>query len=245
VLARGVVGSDLFAKAAVNRAWAHMFGRGLVEPWDDLGGEHDPSHPALLVRLANDFVAHGHDLAWLYRTIALSDAYARGSRGDGDPAAAIRVFARAAVRPLAAEPLVSSLVVATKIDDAMRGDEDSIQRRLLRARLEYEYVSSDDEMTAESGFDGSVPQALLLLNGELLNRGVMARQGTRIAEILDRHEGAAARIDACYLAAFARAPTDDERARRLAWIEARGGGREAFEDLFFALLASSEFTTNH
>jgi hypothetical protein len=79
VLARAIVASDLFAKAAVNRAWVRFFGRGLVDPWDDLGGEDDPSHPALLVRLAADFRAHGHDVRRLHRIIVLSDAYARSS----------------------------------------------------------------------------------------------------------------------------------------------------------------------
>ena len=79
-LARAIVDSDLFAKTLVDRTWAQLFGRGIVEPWDDLGGEGDPLHPPLLNRLAQDFRASGCDIKHLLRVVLLSKTYGRTSR---------------------------------------------------------------------------------------------------------------------------------------------------------------------
>ena len=50
-----------FAKAFVNRVWAELLGRGIVEPVDDFS-EHNPaSHPETLEALAKEFIAHGYD----------------------------------------------------------------------------------------------------------------------------------------------------------------------------------------
>ena len=67
-----------FARAAVNWLWAAMFGRGLVEPVDDMRATNPATHPELLDALAADFVAHGYDLRHTLRLIATSATYARG-----------------------------------------------------------------------------------------------------------------------------------------------------------------------
>ena len=73
-----------FAKAAVNRLWAHFFGVGLVDPEDDLRKDNPPSHPELLDELAKEFVAHDFDVQYLIRAITASDAYQRTSAvGEG------------------------------------------------------------------------------------------------------------------------------------------------------------------
>jgi len=71
-----------FARAAVNRAWGHFFGRGLVNPVDDLDAE-EPSHPTLMTRLAREHAASGFDHKHLARCICNSKAYQRTSRPVG------------------------------------------------------------------------------------------------------------------------------------------------------------------
>ena len=73
-----------FAKAAVNRLWAHFFGFGLVEPEDDFRKDNLPSHPEILDQLARQFVEQKFDTQFLIRAIVLSDAYQRTSAGDAD-----------------------------------------------------------------------------------------------------------------------------------------------------------------
>src|SRR5262249_14694730 len=72
-----------FARAPVNRLWAHFFGRGFVEPVDDFRDDNAPSHPELLDELARQFVAHRFDLHFLIRTITASRAYQLTSSATG------------------------------------------------------------------------------------------------------------------------------------------------------------------
>jgi hypothetical protein len=241
VLAREIVASDLFAKAAVNRTWAELFGRGLVEPWDDLGGENDPDHPPLLRLLAAHFVASGYDLRDLVRTIVLSEAYGRASTGGG--AGAEAVFARAAARPLGAEALFRSLRVATGVDNVPtpRITEEQRQKRYEQGLKQFVFVFGDDEMGEVDRGSGTVQQALLLFNGELTNQAAKARPGSELSAILGESRDPSRRLDAMFAAAYARAPTDAERARLLPGLR----GPASYEDLFFALLTSTEFTTCH
>jgi hypothetical protein len=242
-LARAIVGSDLFAKTVVDRTWAQLFGRGIVEPWDDLGGEGDSKHPPLLVRLADDFRASGHDVKHLLRTLLLSRAYGLTSRGAAD-AAATAAFARAPVRRLTPEQLFRSLLVATGASEVERAGGEDIQKRIDRALKEYLFVFGDDEMAVVDTFNGNVPQALLLWNGEITNQGARARPGGTLAGVLRASADPAARLRAVFLTAYARPPTPEESARLLPALGA-GAERAAWEDLFFALLTSTEMLTNH
>jgi hypothetical protein len=225
----------------VNRAWAELFGRGLVEPVDDLGGEGDPSHPPLLRLLAGEFAAHAYDQAWLFKLLVSTDAYARSSTGGtGD---AERVFARAAVRQLSPEQLFRSLLTATDLEEAAarRVAPEKVEAMVERGQREYEFVFQDDEMASVDSFDGNTPQALLLFNGELTNRGSRAAPGTTLDALLQRSKDVAPRVTEMYLVAFARPPAERELARAVAHLRAR----KDYEDLFFAMLVSTEFTTNH
>jgi len=240
VLAREVVASDLFAKAAVNRTWAELFGRGIVDPWDDLGGESD-EHPAVLKLLAADFVAHKYDFRALLREIVLSEAYGRAASGGSDEAE--KVFARAAVRPLPPEALFRSLIVATGLEKAAakRLSPEEIQKKLGQGLKQFVYVFGDDEMGEVDRGSGTVQQALLLFNGEVANRGARAIPGGVLRAILDESKDPARRLEAMFAAAYARAPTDAERAALLPKL----ARPESFEDLYFAMLTSSEFTCTH
>jgi hypothetical protein len=267
-LARAVVGSDLFAKAMVARTWAQLFGAGLMDPWDDLGAEGDAKHPPLLVALADDFRHSGFDIKALLRQLVLSTAYARSSAppaaGQDDGGAAVRAFARARVRPLAPEQLFRSLLVATGADEIVRDrqrrrdrsdrdgegpgdpadDEDKAQRLIERTLREYRFTFDDDEM-ADADFDGTLPQALLLLNGEFTNNSTRAEQAGVLGTILAETRDPAARIERLFLAAYTRRPTPDELSLFRASIKPGGAARKSYEDAFFALLTSTEAVTNH
>ncbi len=104
-----------FAKMAVNRYWGQFFGAGIVNPVDDFNGRNKPSHPELLEGLAKEFVANGHDIHWLIKSITGSEAYNLSSKSTGkdrDPNAE-KLFALARVRALAPEQILRSAVEAT------------------------------------------------------------------------------------------------------------------------------------
>jgi hypothetical protein len=260
-LARAIVGSDLFAKTFVDRTWAQLFGRGIVEPWDDLGGENDPKHPPLLTRVADDFRASGYDIKHLLRLLVLSQAYGLSSRtlpssptasppavpakSDAppppDPTAS---FARAAVRRLTPEELFRSLIVATGVDRLEQLDADKVRKRIERGLKEFSFIFADDEGAEVSTFNGNIPQALLLFNGELTNQGAKQRPGSNLARILTASTDPATRLRQMFLSTYTRPPTGAEQARLLPALKDQGG-RSAYEDLYFALLTSTEMLTNH
>ncbi len=249
-LAKDIVASDLFAKTVVARTWQQLFGHGLVDRWDDLGGEHDEMHPPALDHLAARFVADGYDLDGLLRTLVLSDAYQRASSSPGrapeDVGRAEALFAQHPVRSMNADQLFRSLIIATSADGA-GGPlfRKNFEKRRDRALKEYRFVFSDDEMDSADAFSGSVPQALLLLNGELVRAGTSDIRGTAVYDVLERYEEPAARVEALYLRVYGRRPTDAQRERVMAMLDEREHGSSAYEDLMHAMLLSSEFLTIH
>ena len=244
-LADAIVESDLFAKAVVNRTWASLMGRGLVEPWDELGGENDPSHPPVLEYLAAGFVRSGYDHRALLETIVLSDAYQRSSAALSPDENGTRVaaFAQAPVRPMSAEQLFRSLMMATGVENVRgRRFKRRVDQRKRQALREYQLTFADDEMGAADAFSESVPQALLLLNGALTVRGSSASlDGTRIDRILEANPSPSARIDSLFIAVYGRHPSPTEQTQFGDVLRTPGD----FEDLMHAMLLSSEFTTIH
>jgi hypothetical protein len=254
---RAVVETDLFPKAMVGRTWAQLLGHGLVEPWDDLGAENDPHHPPLLVKLSEDFRATGFDVKRLVRQIVLSTAYARSAAPPpgvpDDPQAtevAVRAFARAGVRALSPEQLFRSLVVMTGSDVRTRHrtkDEEKAQKQLYSGMREFRFAFDDDEMGEATSFDGSIPQALMLFNGDLSNDGARVGSDGVLGGILRFRQQPADRLDDMMLAAYARKATEREKTLFLDKLPAGDGPaeRRAYENLFFALTISTEALTNH
>src|SRR5262249_55476308 len=117
-LAAWVTAADnpYFANAAVNRLWAHFFGRGFVHPLDGFDEHHAPSHPAVPKRLADEFTASGYDLKHLVRCVCNSKAYQRTSRprpGNEDDASGV---SHMAIKVMTPEMFYDSLEVVTAVD---------------------------------------------------------------------------------------------------------------------------------
>ncbi len=100
----------------VNRVWAHYFGRGLVNPPDDLNLANPPSHPQLMDWLAGQFIESGYDLKWLHRTILNSQAYQRSSATTPQNARDERNYSHAKIRRLPAEVAIDPILQATASD---------------------------------------------------------------------------------------------------------------------------------
>src|SRR5205085_2761934 len=97
-----------FARAIVNRVWAHYFGRGIIDPPDNLSPFNPASHPELLKELCADFVRHGYDLRRLHRTILASRTYQQSSTPDPASAADRANYAYFAIRRVPAEVLLDA-----------------------------------------------------------------------------------------------------------------------------------------
>ncbi len=242
-----------FAKAAVNRVWAHFLGRGFVDPITDFRPGNPVTLPNLLDRLAADFVAGGYDMKRLVRLITSTEAYQRAAASKGE-AGDDKLWSRFRLEALGPDELLDSLVVATKADvvldkKAAKNRIDEVRRQLSK-RLTFLFDVDEEQDSAD--FDGSVSQALFLLNGGFVNENTRAVPGSAVSEVLDLPGGDAEKIRSLYRRALSREPT---AAETKVWVKAlsepvagknkREAKKAALEDLFWALLNSSEFTFNH
>jgi Protein of unknown function (DUF1549)/Protein of unknown function (DUF1553) len=247
-LALLITRSEYFPKAYVNRMWGHFFGRGFTNPVDDFG-EHNPvSHPELLDELAKKFVAYGYDAKRLIRWICNSEAYSLSSVANrtNDKQEADPFFARMLLKAMTPEQLFESLMVATQADMRMKPKERSDLRDSWMKNL---IVNFGDDEGNEVTFNGTVVQALLLMNGKDINEAVTSKERGTVALAYSRHGGGAGCLTDLYLAALNRPPTAMESQKILGILRsAPVKHRDAlspWQDVFWALLNSNEFILNH
>ncbi|WP_186767412.1 DUF1549 and DUF1553 domain-containing protein [Blastopirellula retiformator] len=233
------------ARRAVNWAWSHLFGRGLVEPVDDLSPINPPSHPELMDELTTYFVESGFDLRQLLRTIALSDAYARSSQSvDGQRP---ELFAGMAIKSLSPEQLYDSVLrlglvkedVANPIGPGQSFDQ-SQQRLQFVARMRT--VSLD-----RTDFETGAPQALALMNGPPVSLATAPATSGFLKSLQAPFFSDEQRVELITLAAYSRRPTEAERKRFGDYLAAASPNEknEALGDLLWAVAASAEFMLNH
>ncbi len=233
-----------FAKALVNRLWGEMLGEAFYTPIDDLGPQREARHPKALDALAEGFVASGHDMRWLFRTIALTDAYQRSIRAksaDGSDAA----FLAAAPTRLRSDQLYSAILKALGLAEPAgpapgMGGINPFGRG-GGPRQQFAQLFAFDPSTPQDDVVGSVPQALYLMNAPQVSGQIRATGGTVLAEILQKFPNDDDALSELYLQVLAREPSGRELTicrDHVAEVKNRG---EAFEDLMWSLLNSSEF----
>lgn len=250
-LAKLVLESREFDRAIVNRMWAHFLGYGFTKPIDDIGPHNPPSHPELLDQLGTAFRDAGFDLKQLMRWIVLSEPYSlssemTGRNEDDDPALGARpMFSRFYLRQMQAEQLYDSLLVATAADSTLSERErESQKEQWLR---QFTTAFGTDENDEATSFNGSIPQALTLMNGDLVRRATGNDRGSMLYRVAANPKmDNAARIRYLYLAALSRLPTRQELAISNELLVARGGNvGEALQDIWWALLNTNEFILIH
>lgn len=236
-----------FARATVNRVWALMFGKPLVEPIDNIP-LHGPLPPGLET-LSNDFVAHHYDLRRLIRVIAALDCYRMDSRAEfpieEEHEQAFAVFPITRLRP---EQVAGGLIQACSLRTI---DADShVLSQLIRFFQQNDFLKrygdiGEDEFVSRGG---TVTQRLLMMNGKLLKERTkenpIANASTAIANLSPSDELA---VEAAYLSVLTRRPTARELAYFANRLEGTQGSQrnQALEDLYWVLLNSTEFSWNH
>lgn len=237
-----------FARVAVNRAWALLFGRGLVHPLDDFGQHNPPTHPRLLDELAAYFIDSGCDLKAVFRAIAYSRAYRRSSEWPRtDPPPPAEYFARMEVKTLTPEQLYDCLVRATRLKEPATAANQPGQPPMPDARQQF--IARFNMATSEpTEFVAGIPQILALMNGALTGEATDANRGGLLkaldAPVFDDRE----RIEALFLNVLSREPTDAERDKLVRYLAESGATddqRQALGDLLWAMLNSPEFILNH
>ena len=244
-------GKEMFARNAVNRIWARLFGAGIVDPVDDLRSTNPPRNEALLDALAKDLLAHHYDLKYLMGVILRSNTYQASSQATPANRIDTQFCSHYPVKRLQGEELLDAIAQVTEVPD--RWATYAIGTRAIElSDTELQSVSLDtfgrpnrttpcecDRVTAPS-----MSQALELFNGESLQGKLKNGQGA-VAQLCKREKNDAAVIEELFLRAFSRRPTDKEAAAILRAVIGAPNREEAMQDVLWALLNSKEFMFNH
>jgi len=229
-------GNPLLARSFVNYTWAILMGRGIVHPVDEMNSKHPPSHPELLDWLAKDFEGHGYDMRRLVHSIVLSRGYAL-SVPSGDARPDPEAFAAGAEKPLTAEAIARSVLIAS----GRTSEEPALQRAFVDA--------FPDVLPRVQR--ASIQQAMLLANNDQLatllkpapeSEGAPADTAARLAALPSPEE----RVRQAFRLALIRQPDADELAQGVQYLSAHTDHPdEAMGQLLWALVTGPEFLTNH
>ncbi|MBK8979047.1 MAG: DUF1549 domain-containing protein [Planctomycetes bacterium] len=237
-----------FAANVANRLWARLFGRGIVEPVDDVRVSNPPSHPELHRWLGRRLAASGFDLRGLAREICLSHTYQAAEHPDALPA---EVLAGRVPRRLAAEQLLDAISAVTGVSTKLRGVPagesasaavgGDVGSRFLEL---FGRPKRDSVCACERRSEPTLNQVLHLINGDTIDAKIAAKDGW-LASRLGGGVEPQALLDELFLRCYARRPTDGERARLLAEVPTGDDARAFWEDMLWAVLNSKEFLFQH
>jgi hypothetical protein len=230
-----------FARAYVNRIWAEMLGKGFYSPIDDIGPERTAQFPEVLAILKDGFLASGHDIKWLFAVIANTQAYHRQVR-PVDPAAP--AFASATPTRLRSDQLYSAINQVFGQQEPAARQPSGNANPYLRGRSPrdgFNALFGFDPSTPQEDVTGDVPQALFLMNSPQIHSLIQASGRSRLNQVLTKFSDDEDAISELYLLVLSREPSDREIAISRKYIAQVNNRSEAFEDLLWSLLNSSEF----
>lgn len=251
-----------FDRAIINRVWANFFGRGIIDPEDDLRATNPPSDPELLNWLVEDFRAHGRDVKHLIRTIMNSAAYARSAEPVPGNEHDTKFLSHCIPRRLSAEVLLDAVCEVTQVPTVFAGYPEGWRSvQLPDSKIENAFLDSfgrparEAVCSCERSSEPSVSQALHLANGTTLNDKLRDDKGIVARLVRDAVEDAQV-LDTLFKSALSRPPSPSERDQLLPLLaeavegvndpaQAQAARRQAIEDLYWAVLTSKEFLFNH
>jgi hypothetical protein len=244
--------NDFFARATVNWAWTHLFGRGLVESLDDIHAASGEQQ--ILDELATYFVKSGYDLRKLWRTLAITRVYQLSSSVPVQSTEPPRHFQRMLAKPLTPEQLYDSLYLFDSTDGAGVSRPDESQAVNPFSGLDEDPARIDfiRRMRPPRGspveYRAGTLQALMLMNGKVITNITAPERsdllGALDAPFMTNND----RIEAVFLATLARRPETNEAATCIAALKDTPDTKQrqqALSNILWALLNSTEFAFNH
>jgi hypothetical protein len=258
VAASYVTGQDnpWFAKAFVNRVWYALMGEAFYNPIDDMGPERQAFAPEILDALASQWALGGYDIRWLFRTLLNTRTYQRQTRSTQSENGRTPFAANCPSR-LRADQIFEALSQALETSfegRAGRGERMPAAKSQAQGALAggrrfdprnlFNVLFGIDPSIPNDDVLGTIPQALFLMNAPQIARGIQASSRTSVlGRILNENPGDRAALDALYLQVLSRRPNDDEAKTCAEYLQRVGNRREAFEDILWALINSTEFVS--
>ncbi len=239
--------NPFFAKAIANRVWSYFFGKGIIDPVDDIRASNPPVNPQLLEALTKDLIDHNFDLQHLMRTIVNSRAYQASFLTNEWNAGDAENFSHAMPRRLSSEQLADAVTMAA----GAKPNFPEVPEDTSASQLPDPHVGKDGFLDlfgrpnresaceCERRADFSLPQALNLVNGTTISNAVADPKG-RVAKLVLAGKADQAIIEDLYLATLSRFPTKQEADNGIKYLA--GGARATrAQDLLWALLNSKGF----
>jgi hypothetical protein len=245
--------NPFFARALVNRYWKHFFGRGLVDPDDDMRATNPAVNPALLDALAKDFVEHRYDLKQLIRTIGNSQVYQLSAEPNPWNADDKQNFSRYYPKRLNAEVLLDAIDQLTAAPSNFGGlpagtravelPDNGFDSYFLTVFGRPEATSACE---CERSGEANLAQCLHLLNSRAIQGKLTLGSGRAAQWAAAATRPTAAKIRELYLLAVSREPTAEETAAAVTHVERHAANpRWAYEDIVWSMLNTKEFLFNH
>ncbi len=256
--------SPQIARAFVNRMWQHFFGAAFTPQVDDMGPHVAVSHPELLDELTRQFVRSGYDTKQLVRWICNSEAYNLTSRfnsdetniGDDPTLGNEPLFSRVYVKQMSVEQMFDSLLTATQAHEVFGSSWDAVEERRQKWLQQFVMAWNTDENDEADLFDGTIPQALMMMNGDLVDLALESERGTLLSKVVRSSASEKEKIETIALAALSRMPSRqestavrklirDSAAKSNRPVDQQLAMRSGLQDLFWACLNSNEFILIH
>ncbi len=244
--------NPFFARALVNRYWKHFFGRGLVEPEDDMRVTNPATNPELLDALASDFISSGFDLKHLVRTITNSSVYQLSAEPNEYNQRDKQNFSRYYPKRLNAEVLLDAIDQVTGSPTNFSGMPGGTRAVQLPDNGFNSYFltvfgrpESSSACECERSGEANLAQSLHLLNSSEVQNKLTNGGGHANRLANDKAREDRAKIRELYLLAFSREPVQEEVDVITAYLGRAENAKVAYEDVIWALVNTKEFLFNH
>jgi hypothetical protein len=252
VLADWLTANPLFARNMSNRVWAHLLGRGIVEPVDDVRATNPPTNPELLDALAKHLVESRFDLRQLIRTIVASRVYQTSSKPNATNERDEQNYSRALLKQIDAEVLLDMICQTTGVPEKFRGVpagaraiqlwDSKVPHYFLKQFGRPQRVSACE---CERVHEPNVAQVLHFLNSPELHAKLTHEAGT-VARLTREQPDDAKLVEGLYLTCFSRFPDENERKTAVEYLtKHKATRRQAAEDLAWSMMNAIEFRFNH
>ncbi|MGV3483018.1 MAG: DUF1549 domain-containing protein [Planctomycetaceae bacterium] len=249
-LGRLMTTSEFLEKMLVNRMWSHFLGFGFTKPVDDLGPHNAATHPDLLEYLGGEVRKNSFDMKQLMLWITLSKPYQLSAKHSStnevdDPSIGeTPKFSHFYLRQMTAEQLYQSLVAAS--GGTAKGTYEQQERQRREWLRQFVVAFGTDEGDEATTFNGSIPQALMLFNGDLTKQAISDADGGFLKRIASQGKSPRDRVTALFLTGLARRPTTNELTIANKLMMAREGKElSMLQDLWWAIINSNEFIMQH
>lgn len=249
-----------FARAIVNRVWAHYFGRGIIDPPDNLSAFNPATHPELLRELCEGFIKNKFDLRWLHRTILNSRTYQQSSTAHPACTADRVNYAFFPIRRLPAEVMLDAVNSATGTTEKMDMKYYHWPEELKTVEVPYSprnpFVAfvlenfgrpkrnAAVQCDCERDGSASILQVLTLANHPRVWEKIRDPSG-RVAKLAKDSRSDADKMEELFLATVSRLPSDDERESCLKYLRDAESVEKGLQGVLWSLLNTREFLLQH